>query len=54
MATEVLEGIDEVRTSLNEPHPLLGDKAPIVTANTEIGARVVERLLHGIDHGLPV
>jgi len=54
LATEVLEDADEAREWLNGSHPLLGHKAPIEAAGTDFGAREVERLLHNIDHGLPV
>jgi putative toxin-antitoxin system antitoxin component (TIGR02293 family) len=54
LATEVLEDADEAREWLTSAHPLLGHKAPIEAAGTDFGAREVERILHNIDHGLPV
>ena len=44
----------EARAFLNRPHPLLENETPLNVARTEIGARRLERLLHGIEHGLPV
>lgn len=44
----------EARVFLNRPHPLLGDDTPLDVARTELGARRVERLLHDIEHGLPL
>lgn len=45
---------DEARAFLNRPHPLLDGATPLQVGRTELGAREVERLLHDIDHGLPV
>lgn len=39
---------------LNRPHPLLDGETPLNVARTELGARRVERLLHDIEHGLPL
>lgn len=44
----------EARAFLTRPHPLLRDETPLNVAHTEIGARVVERLLHDVEHGLPL
>ncbi len=45
---------DETRAFLNQPHPLLDDRAPIDVAATELGARRVEQLLHSVEQGLPL
>jgi len=42
------------RGFLNRPHLLLDDHSPLEVARTELGARRVERLLHDIEHGLPL
>jgi len=42
------------RAFLNRPHPLLDGETPLNAARTELGARRVERLLHDIEHGLPL
>jgi putative toxin-antitoxin system antitoxin component (TIGR02293 family) len=42
------------RAFLNRPHPLLEDHSPLDVARTELGARRVERLLHDVEHGLPL
>lgn len=44
----------EARAFLNRPHPLLDGETPLNVARTEIGARRVERLLHDVEHGLPL
>lgn len=44
----------QARAFLNRPHPLLDDETPLNVARTELGARRVERLLHDIEHGLPL
>jgi putative toxin-antitoxin system antitoxin component (TIGR02293 family) len=44
----------EARAFLNQPHPLLDGHSPLEVARTELGARRVERLLHDIEHGLPL
>ncbi len=54
LAREALGDADEARTWLNERHPLLGSSRPIEVAATDLGARQVERILHNIEHGLPV
>lgn len=43
---------DEARAFLNRPHPLLDGETPLDVSQTELGARRVERLVHGIEHGL--
>lgn len=52
LARQALDDDDEARTWLNEPHPMLGAR-PIDLAATDLGARMVERLLHDIEHSLP-
>ena len=42
------------RAFLNRPHPLLGGDTPLDVAQTERGARRVERLLYDVEHGLPL
>lgn len=54
LARQALGDTAAARTWLTEPHPLLGDQAPIELAATDLGARQVERILHNIEHGLPV
>lgn len=54
LAEELWENIDQTRAFLNRPHPLLENQPPLVVARTELGARRVERLIHDIDHGLPL
>lgn len=44
----------QARAFLNRPHPLLDGETPLKVARTELGARRVERLLHDIEHGLPL
>jgi RES domain-containing protein len=45
---------DEAWTSLTTAHPLLARRTPIETAATDLGARLVERIPHNIEYGLPV
>jgi putative toxin-antitoxin system antitoxin component (TIGR02293 family) len=42
------------RAFLNRPHPMLDDRTPLQIARTELGARRIERLLHDVEHGLPL
>lgn len=53
-AARVLGGLDHARAWMKEPNYALGDVTPIELARTEPGARLVERVLHDIEHGLPV
>ncbi len=53
LAEQVWEGRDEARAFLCEPHPGLDGKAPLEIAQTELGARRVERLLMKLEYGLP-
>jgi putative toxin-antitoxin system antitoxin component (TIGR02293 family) len=54
LAHQALGSADEARSWLTEPHPLLGGRSPIEVAATDLGARQVERILHNVEHGLPV
>jgi putative toxin-antitoxin system antitoxin component (TIGR02293 family) len=54
LARQALGGADEARAWLTEPHPLFGGRPPIEAAATELGARQAERVLHNIEHGLPL
>lgn len=54
LAHQVMGDRDEARDWLTQPHPLLGGQSPIETAATDLGARVIERILHNIAFGLPV
>jgi putative toxin-antitoxin system antitoxin component (TIGR02293 family) len=54
LAIEIFEDDDDARRWLTTPHPLLGARAPLATASSDLGAREVERILQNIDHGLPV
>ena len=54
LAEALWDGKSEARIFLNRPHPLLDGHTPLEAARTELGARRVERLLHDIEHGLPL
>ncbi len=54
LARQALGDANEARAWLNTPHPLLGSDRPIEVAATDLGARQVERILHNIEHDLPV
>lgn len=54
LARQALDDAEEAKIWLNRPHPLLGLARPIDLAATDLGARQVERILHNIEHGLPV
>ena len=54
LAHQAFGDADEARAWLNAPHPLLGSARPIEVAVTDLGARQVERILHNIEHDLPV
>lgn len=45
---------EEARAFLNRPHPMLDHRTPLDVSRTELGARQVERLLHDVEHGLPL
>jgi len=51
-AIEVLDGRDNARRWLTEPARALGGEAPLHFADTEPGAREVERLLLRLEHGV--
>lgn len=53
-AADVMGSLEAARRWLKEPQIALGDTAPLAYADTEPGAREVERLLIRIDHGIPV
>lgn len=54
LAESLWDDQQEARAFLNRPHPLLDGETPLDVAHTELGARRVERVLHSIEHGLPV
>jgi putative toxin-antitoxin system antitoxin component (TIGR02293 family) len=51
-AVEVLEGPENARKWLTEPVRALGGEEPLQFADTEPGAREVERLLIRLEHGV--
>ena len=54
LAEEVWEDRDGAREFLRTPHPLLGGRATIDLARTELGARQVEELLQDVEYSLPL
>ena len=54
IAEEVWENKDDALAFLREPHPMLDDVTPLEMAETELGARRVERLLMRLEYSLPV
>lgn len=52
-AEDVLGNRDEARQWMNAPHWELDRKPPVEVAQTEIGARRVESVLHKLMFGLP-
>jgi putative toxin-antitoxin system antitoxin component (TIGR02293 family) len=54
LAEAVCEDAEAAREFLNRPHPLLGHETPLAMAHTELGARMVESVLHAIEHGFPL
>jgi hypothetical protein len=54
VAEQVWEDRDDAREFLGRPHPVLQDRSPLETAETEPGVRRVERLLMMPEYGLPV
>lgn len=52
LAEAMWEDEAEARAFLNRAHPLLNGATPLAVAQTELGARRVERLLYDADHGL--
>lgn len=53
-AVEVWGSEEAARWFLWQPHPLLAGRRPIDLARTAIGAREVEQLLGGLEHGTAV
>ena len=53
LAQQALCGAGEAREWLTSPHALLSHRTPIETAATDLGARLVERILHNIEYMLP-
>jgi putative toxin-antitoxin system antitoxin component (TIGR02293 family) len=51
-ATDVFGSPDDAREWMQEPNFALGDDTPLQFADTEPGARRVERLLGQIEHGI--
>ncbi len=51
-ANYVWDDAEEAREFLHRPHPMLGDRAPIDHAASELGAREVEDLLWRLYHGI--
>ncbi|MDA8052041.1 MAG: DUF2384 domain-containing protein [Rhodospirillales bacterium] len=54
LAWEAFGDAGEASGWLSTPHPLLGSARPIDVAASDLGARQVERILHNIEHDLPV
>lgn len=52
LAESIWEVRLDARAFLNRAHPLLGGDSPLNVAQTELGARRVERLLYDVEHGL--
>ncbi len=44
----------DAREFLARPHPELDGRAPLEAGLTDLGARRVEAILNGVEHGLPV
>jgi len=53
-ALDVWEDAADARMFLRAPHAMLGGRAPLQAALTELGGRQVERILLALEHGLPV
>lgn len=53
LAQQALGDAEEARDWLTTPHALLSHRTPIETAATDLGARLVERILHNIEYVLP-
>lgn len=54
LADAIWRDEDATRAFRNRSHPMLRDETPLQVARTELGARRVERLLHEVEHGLPL
>ncbi len=50
----VWENTGDAREFLRTPHALLGGRTPLAAAGSELGGREVERILNGLEFGLPV
>ena len=53
-ALNVWKSEQEARDFLWRTHPLLDNRLPIQVAATEVGARLVEEVLGGLEHGTAV
>jgi putative toxin-antitoxin system antitoxin component (TIGR02293 family) len=53
-ALRVWESEPDARAFLTTPHTLLAGRTPLDMAHTELGGRQVERILNGLEYGLPV
>lgn len=54
LAEAVWGDAEAAREFLNRPHPLLAHETPLAMAQTELGARMVENVLHAVEHGFPL
>jgi putative toxin-antitoxin system antitoxin component (TIGR02293 family) len=54
LAQQAFRDPDKAREWLNAPHLLLANRMPIEVAATDLGARMVERVLTNIEFSLPV
>lgn len=53
LALELFEGdVESARSWLSRPQPALGDATPLDMVRTEVGAREVEALIGGLEHGV--
>lgn len=53
-AVRIWEDNSDAREFLHTPHAMLGGRTPLAAAHTELGGREVERILNGLEYGLPV
>ncbi|MEX0646620.1 MAG: antitoxin Xre-like helix-turn-helix domain-containing protein [Balneolaceae bacterium] len=54
LANEVIGGMDDVSVWFKEPNFALNNQKPIDIVKTEPGARLVERVLNQVKHGITV
>ncbi|MCC5906247.1 MAG: DUF2384 domain-containing protein [Balneolaceae bacterium] len=54
LASEIFGSMEKASVWFKEPNFALGNKTPIELVKTEPGARLVERTLHQIGHGITV
>jgi putative toxin-antitoxin system antitoxin component (TIGR02293 family) len=54
LAEHVWENREDAQEFLESAHPMLGGRAPLQVAETELGARRVEDLLMKLEYSLPV